>query len=886
MEFISDSTEQIYVRPARDSGPDLREIDLHAVFAPPMTGLGTDEPVLQWPKIEQLLGLGRPGEVLRNLLAEANRDQAAWEALQTTIGKLFGYRLLPPDTTAAHILAEYETTEQGVPLDIASAGSGFQQVLMLLAFLNTRRNAVMLLDEPDAHLHMILQDAIYHELRSAAARHGSQLIVATHSEVVINTVEPRELLVTLSQPRAVADSEERRRLISSLRVLSNADVTQALVVRGILYVEDYTDVNILRAWAQTLQHRASGLMMTEMMWKPIAFHAQPGRPGRGITAREHFAALQLVRANLPGLELLDGDAHRSVEATPITGNGLQRLRWRRYEIESYLLHPEALARFVAAQVGAGAAPQHVDDMRTWWQRELPPAVAEEPLGEHPFLNATKARTDLLPPLLEAAEIFGLPYTRYHEIAASMLPAEIHPEVGAKLGRNLPGVRSAAVNVHEVPEPILNSPFEEPGEHWRITEHEPPQRMPGRRPAMYFYRPPGHESSSEQQGVGTAIGLKLVNRIRGQLAEWRPLALRGEGGVTRTTMELLRYWRREGRKQRLFFAQLEAAETVIFLTEARPDLLQGIEVPLDEPSAEAQANGFRAFPRYACKMATGTGKTTVMGMLAAWSILNKVAARSDRRYSDTVLVVCPNVTIRNRLEELKPQGGEASLYRTRDLVPPHLMSSLARGSVLVMNWHVFEPKSAHADGQSARVLRAGQELRTRETIRIGARSATVRGSRYLTPDDLNRQVALGLLTILDERRDRHGTLKSVAVESVRYVESDGKLVERVLAREVGGKGNILLMNDEAHHAYRIRRQEPDDGEGGSVRRYRSERGVLPRSHGLDRRSGPHPQAARHQPVRRPVRHPLLPGTGSARTRTGRSPGWSATSDWWTPSNQGW
>ena len=368
-----------------------------------------------------------------------------------------------------------------------------------------------------------------------------------------------------------------------------------------------------------------------------------------------------------------------------------------------------------------------------------------------------------------------------------------------------------MNVHEVPEPILNSPFEEPREHWRITEHEPPQRVPGRRPAMYFYRPAGHESSAEQQGVGTAIGLKLVNRIRGKLAEWRPLALRGEGGVTRTTMELLRYWRREGRGHRLFFAQLEAAETVIFLTEARRDFLQGIDIPLDEPSLEAQANGFRGFTRYACKMATGTGKTTVMGMLAAWSILNKVAARGDRRYSDTVLVVCPNVTIRNRLEELKPQGGAASLYRTRDLVPPHLMPSLAQGSVLVMNWHVFEPKSAHADGQSGRVIRAGQEIKTRETIRIGAKSTTMRGSRYLTLDDLKRQVDLGLVTVLGEQRDRQGSLKSVAVESVRYVESDSKLVDRVLARDVGGKGNILLMNDEAHHAYRIRHVEPDDGE---------------------------------------------------------------------------
>ena len=131
-----------------------------------------------------------------------------------------------------------------------------------------------------------------------------------------------------------------------------------------------------------------------------------------------------------------------------------------------------------------------------------------------------------------------------------------------------------MNTHEVPEPILNSPFEEPSVHWRITEHEPPVRRRGRRPAMYFYRPAGRESSSSPEGTGIAIGLKLVNRIRDKLAEWRPLALKGEGGVTRTTMELMRHWRRDGRGQRLFFAQLEAAETIIFLTEARADFSAG------------------------------------------------------------------------------------------------------------------------------------------------------------------------------------------------------------------------------------------------------------------------------------------------------------------------
>ena len=394
-----------------------------------------------------------------------------------------------------------------------------------------------------------------------------------------------------------------------------------------------------------------------------------------------------------------------------------------------------------------------------------------------------------------------------------------------------------MNAHEVPEPILNSPFEEPKEYWRISEHDPPERRQGRRPAMYFYRPAGRESSETPESRGTAIELKLVNRIRTKLAEWRSLALKGEGGVTRTTMELMRYWRREGRQHRLFFAQLEAAETIIFLTEARSDFLQGIDVPLDEPSAKTKTDGGRAFRRHACKMATGTGKTTVMGMLAAWSILNKVTDRGNGRYSDVVLVVCPNVTIRNRLEELNPEGSEASLYRTRDLVPPHLMPQIRRGHVLINNWHVFEPKTIQVAGQSAKVVRAGREIRIRETIRIGTRTTTARGTRYLTPEDLELQKAAALITVLDEQKDKQGNLKSVTVESVRYVESDAKFIERVLGRRIGGKGNILVMNDEAHHAYRIRHEEPDDGEedmlgeGGDVEEFYREATVW--VDGLDR-----------------------------------------------------
>ena len=261
---------------------------------------------------------------------------------------------------------------------------------------------------------------------------------------------------------------------------------------------------------------------------------------------------------------------------------------------------------------------------------------------------------------------------------------------------------------EVPKPILNPPFEEPKEHWFIEEGREPERHKKRRDAGYFYRDPRVPVSEGANDVrGQWVPLVLVNLIRMRIKEWRE---QGYPGVTRTSLELLQYWRREGREHRLFFAQIEAAETTIFLTEARPDFRQGIDVPSDEPSNDHKAEGYEAFRRYACKMATATGKTTVMGMLAAWSILNKVNDRGNARFSDVVLVVCPNVTIRNRLQEIDPAGGEASLYRKRDLVPPHLMPDLNKGRVLVTNWHVFEPQGIQTGGVSAKVSKAGIPVR--------------------------------------------------------------------------------------------------------------------------------------------------------------------------------
>jgi type III restriction enzyme len=367
-------------------------------------------------------------------------------------------------------------------------------------------------------------------------------------------------------------------------------------------------------------------------------------------------------------------------------------------------------------------------------------------------------------------------------------------------------------VSEVNEPILNSPFEKPTRYWYIKEGETPVLADGRRPSFVF--PPRDQKEPwkadekllrPSKEYPSGYELILVNLVRERVESWKS---QGYPGVSRTTLELIQWWTRDGREKRLFFAQIEAALAIIFLTEARADFLQGIDVPRDEPSDDRKEEGYVGFLRYACKMATGGGKTTVMGMLASWSILNKVNNRGDARFSDVVLVVCPNVTIRQRLAELKPENGEASIYRTRDLVPPHLMPSLTQGNVLVTNWHVFEPQSVQSGGVGGKVIKAGVPVRVRETINIGSKTTTARGSRYLSVKDYEHQVAAGILTVLEEERDKQGNLKRVKIESTRYVESDTSVLNRVLGREVGGKQNVLVFNDEAHHAYRIRRDEPE------------------------------------------------------------------------------
>jgi len=368
-------------------------------------------------------------------------------------------------------------------------------------------------------------------------------------------------------------------------------------------------------------------------------------------------------------------------------------------------------------------------------------------------------------------------------------------------------------INAVAEPIINSPYDEPRHHWLIREGLPPEKREGRRLASYFFRVPEHAARGrrndgtpqvvmfEEVSKGEEQLLDIANLLRQRVKEWREK--RQYEGVTRVTRELLELWNSRARKEPMFFAQKEAAETVIFLVEGPADLRQGVRVPLDEPESDARAEGYKAFLRYAVKMATGSGKTTVMGMLAAWSILNKVADSKAAEYADTVLIVCPNVTIRDRLKELDPALDEASLYRTRELVPLHRMSELRQGDVIITNWHVLERRElGHVNGQSARVVKRGVPVERERRIRLGG------GKDGLTESDVRHAAALGAYVIADEIRDRQGNLTAFRVTQTTHVESEAAFVKRILGARRGRGSAILVMNDEAHHAYRRASVKPE------------------------------------------------------------------------------
>lgn len=434
-EFTYQSSELVYARPAAETPvePIHEAIRGHQiVHVPPFSGIGPEETHYDRAYQDLLIGQGKPGDILRNLLLDVYKNEnGEWKKLCSEIKEIFGYQLLPPSYEGRpYILCEYENAllkEAGrrsvTKLDISSAGSGFLQVLMLLGFFYARPASVLLLDEPDAHLHVVLQKQVYDRLREVARARGSQLIIATHSEVLVDNTSPERIVSFFRRPHNLLEHMERDQVREALKRLTSLDVLLADQVPGILYLEGETDLNLLREWAGILKHPIYGQLSKSPLW-----HSNQGRHPK--EARSHFFALKAVKPNIVGVLLLDGD-YRRLPDHELVADRFTILRWRRYEAESYLVHPKALKRFVAGNPPNLFTQESANRGEQYLSNELPPAVFSNPLAEHDYLSATPASKTLLPGFFQAAGM-SLTKEEYYEVAARMEPNELPDEVAEKL----------------------------------------------------------------------------------------------------------------------------------------------------------------------------------------------------------------------------------------------------------------------------------------------------------------------------------------------------------------------------------------------------------------------------------------------------------------------
>lgn len=302
-------------------------------------------------------------------------------------------------------------------------------------------------------------------------------------------------------------------------------------------------------------------------------------------------------------------------------------------------------------------------------------------------------------------------------------------------------------------PVINSPYIEPQRHFRFGEEGITNEIvPKRRVSAYFVpiaRP--KKKKAQQMGFGevheewTSDRLQenqFINQVRERVSLWRR---GGYKDVTRTTRRLLDHWQRPERERRLFFCQIEALETIIYITEVAHKYGDGwIADQLRRGNEDANPGLFRI----AFKMATGSGKTVVMGMVIAWHVLNKINNRQDARFSDAFLIVSPGITIRDRLRVLLPSDPDND-YKRMDLVPPDLMNEMHQAKIVITNFHAFQQRER---------VKAGKL--TKELLAQG--------------------------------------------ETSPFTETPAQMVRRV-CRELGNKKNIIVINDEAHHCYR---RKPD------------------------------------------------------------------------------
>ena len=434
LEFDYANEEAFYCRPLRREDGGRLPVPAAArgvrvAYLPPMSGLAANETRLDPGAINVRIGEGRTAEVLRNLchrIVEGAGGEDKWRRLCDRIERLFGSRLDPPRylPERGEITMSYRT-RAGVRLDLSASGRGEQQTLLLLAHMTANPGSVLLLDEPDAHLEVIRQRQTYQLLSETAAETGSQIIAASHSEVVLNEAAGRDVLIAfVGAPHRI----DRRgsQAAKALREIGFEHYLQAEEKGWVLYLEGSTDLAILLALARRLQHPAAALLEAPYV------HYVANRPRR---ASDHFHGLREAKPDLVGVAVYD----RLGSPPPADDPHLLHLTWRRRELENYLCRRGVLLDFAEAE---GRRLQG-DLFGAAWRERMQACIAEieqalRTLGaSSPWGPDVKASDEFLDPLF--ARFYAasdspdlMRKADYHRLAEFLEAGAVDAEITEKL----------------------------------------------------------------------------------------------------------------------------------------------------------------------------------------------------------------------------------------------------------------------------------------------------------------------------------------------------------------------------------------------------------------------------------------------------------------------
>ena len=440
LEFDYANEESFYCRPLRlgvGTAPDRMPIPAEAgtvqiAFLPPMSGLAATETRLDQGAVNVRVGEGRTAEVLRNLCFRIHEERPdEWRKLLEHLRNLFGARLDAPRYIAERGEIAMSYREGSISLDLSSSGRGLQQTLLILAYMYANPGAVLLLDEPDAHLEILRQRHIYQLITEVASESGSQIIAASHSEVLLNEAADKDMVVAFLGPRPHRIDDRGSQLLKSLRDIGFEHYYQAENTGWVLFLEGSTDLAILQAFARRLGH----VEAIKALERPYV-HYISNRPSQ---ARDHYFELKEALPGIEGVMLFD-----RLEIRAIENDSPECLFWKRREIENYICSEATLeeyARATAAKDTPGPlfTPFEVEK-RLKAMREAIQEIrtATETLGkESPWSDDAKVSDDFLTPLFRT--YFGkldmpnlMNKKNFYELAEHVPEEDIDSEIAEKL----------------------------------------------------------------------------------------------------------------------------------------------------------------------------------------------------------------------------------------------------------------------------------------------------------------------------------------------------------------------------------------------------------------------------------------------------------------------